>query len=157
MPRFCIDTSSLVAAWLERYPIDNFPGFWASLEGRIASGDIVTSKEVLGELKRRDKGLHKWCKNQAGLFVEIDDACQIQVSQLMKKYPKFVDTRTGKNSADPFVIGLARAVTPRLTVITEEKGGSANRPAIPFVCGAESVPQQDVLFLIRTYGWKFVI
>lgn len=24
---YCIDTSSLIAAWQERYPIENFPNF----------------------------------------------------------------------------------------------------------------------------------
>jgi hypothetical protein len=73
----------------------------------------------------------------------------------MADYPKFVDDRTGKNSGDPFVIALAKIHNPPLVVITEEKGGSATRPAIPFVCGSMGVRSDNILALIRHYGWKF--
>jgi Domain of unknown function (DUF4411) len=35
---YCIDTSSLIAAWEERYPIDHFPNFWKLFEGAIDDG-----------------------------------------------------------------------------------------------------------------------
>jgi hypothetical protein len=73
----------------------------------------------------------------------------------MATYPKFVDERTGKNSGDPFVIALAQSYNPTLTVITEENGGSASRPAIPFVCTAIGVRHENLLALIRKYGWTF--
>lgn len=155
MPRFSVDTSSLVAAWLERYPPDAFPGFWTAFERAVEAGDIVASVEVIREVKRRDVELHKWCKAREGLAVEIDDACQQHVAAIMADYPKFVDDRTGKNSGDPFVIALAKIHNPPLVVITEEKGGSAKRPAIPFVCGAIGVRSDNILALIRHYGWKF--
>jgi hypothetical protein len=52
MPLYSIDTSTLVAAWLERYPPDVFPGFWKAMELAVNSGDIVASTEVLREVKR---------------------------------------------------------------------------------------------------------
>jgi hypothetical protein len=155
VPAYCIDTSSLVAAWIERYPIQNFPGLWARLDEIISAREIVASAEVLREVKRRDDSLYKWCKERPGLFVEVDDACQDYVIAIMAKYPRFVDTRTGKNSGDPFVIGLAQTYEPRLTVVTEENGGSASRPAIPFVCAAEGIPHTKLLALIQRYGWRF--
>ena len=155
MPIYSIDTSSLVAAWVERYPIRNFPGFWTKLEKAIVSGDIKASVEVIREVKKRDDSLHAWCKKQRGLAVEIDDACQAHVSSIMAVYPRFVDTRTGKNSGDPFVIGLALGHTPRLTVVTEENGGSDARPAIPHVCTARGIKSTKLLGLIQAYGWQF--
>lgn len=154
-PLYSIDTSSLVAAWLERYPIKNFPGFWTELEKAIVSGDVRASAEVLREVKKRDAELHKWCKVQSALFIEVDNACQTHVGTIMTKYPRFVDTRTGKNSGDPFVIALALQHTPQLTVVTEENGGSDSRPAIPHVCGALGVRQIKLLDLIQSYGWRF--
>jgi hypothetical protein len=145
----------LVAAWIERYPIANFPGFWTRFEETIESGDAVASFEVLRDLKKRDDGLYKWCKARDKLFVEIDDACQDQVTDIMAKYPRFVDTRTGKNTSDPFVIALALTHTPGLMVISEEDGGAANRPAIPYVCAAEGIEHAKLLTLIQRYGWRF--
>ena len=80
---------------------------------------------------------------------------QQRVIQIMTKYPNFVDTRTGKNSGDPFVIALALQHSPQLTVVTEENGGSDNRPAIPHVCGAVGIKSMNLLGLIQSYGWSF--
>ena len=155
MATYSFDTSSLVAAWCERYPIDNFPGFWERLEELVDAGDALASREVLLEVKRRDDKLYKWCNSRAKMFVEVDEPCQDRVAEIMAAYPRFVDTRTGKNSGDPFVIALARLQTPVLTVVTEENGGSANRPAIPFVCSAEKIPIMNLLGLIQRHGWRF--
>lgn len=156
MAIYSFDTSSLVAAWCERYPIDNFPGFWERLEELIESGDAIASREVLLEVKRRDDKLHKWCSARSAMFIEVDEPCQDRVTEIMAAYPRFVDTRTGKNSGDPFVIALARLQTPALTVITEENGGSASRPAIPFVCAVEKIPVMNLLSLIQRHGWRFM-
>ena len=156
MPKYSIDTSSLVAAWLERYPIDNFPGFWSGLDDAIQSSIVVASQEVLREVKKRDEGLYKWCKERKKFFIEVDDDCQDRVTEIMEKYPRFVDTRTGKNSGDPFVIALAQTYDPQLIVVTEENGGSGSRPAIPYVCAAEGIQQVNMLTLIQRLGWKFV-
>ena len=153
-PRYSIDTSSLVAAWAERYPPDTFPTFWNRLEELIASGLLVASKEVLRELKRRDEDLHDWFKAREDVFIEIDDDVQDIVIDLMGRYPKFVDERTGKSAGDPFVIALAAAYNPRLVVVTEEGGGSANRPKIPFVCAQEGVDCINLLEMIRELGWR---
>jgi hypothetical protein len=99
--RFSIDTSSLVAAWAERYPIDVFPSFWDRLAALIGTGELVACREVLRELERRDKNLHAWCKARDGFFVEIDNPMQEKVIEIMGKYPKFVDERTGKSAGDP--------------------------------------------------------
>jgi hypothetical protein len=152
---YSLDTSSLIAAWLERYPIDNFPGFWDQLSRSIAKGDVVASVEVMREVKKKDNDLFKWCRKQTKLPVEVDDASQAHVQAIMMQYPKFVDTRTGKNSGDPFVISLALSHNPKLVVVTEENGGSANRPAIPYVCRALNVTSISLLQLIQAYAWKF--
>jgi hypothetical protein len=42
MKVYCIDTSSLIAAWQERYPLENFPSFWHKLDGLITDGRLVS-------------------------------------------------------------------------------------------------------------------
>jgi len=155
MPTYSLDTSSLVAAWVEHYPIDNFEGFWDRIDALMTTDAAVLSTEVVRETKKRDEGLHKWLKTRAKGIVEIDDACQEQVMYIMGKYPKFVDTRTGKNLGDPFVIGLSLTYDPHLIVVSEENGGAAHRPAIPFVCGAEGVKCIKLVDLIRREKWRF--
>jgi hypothetical protein len=38
---YCIDTSSLIAAWQERYPIENFPRFWDKVDALIADERLI--------------------------------------------------------------------------------------------------------------------
>lgn len=152
--RYSIDTSSLVAAWAERYPIDVFPSFWDRLAALIAAGELVACREVLRELERRDTALHDWCRVHDGFAMEIDDPMQEHVIEIMGKYQKFVDERTGKSAGDPFVIALAMRHNPGLVVVTEENGGTAQRPKIPFVCQQEDVVCINLLQLIREQGWK---
>jgi uncharacterized protein with PIN domain len=155
MPLYSLDTSSLVAAWLERYPIENFEGFWSRMDELMSSGNAVLSREVLREVKRRDDGLHSWLRKRESAIIEIDDACQEHVADIMSRYPKFVDTSKGKNIGDPFVIALARTYSPNLRIISEENGGSENRPKIPFVCTQEKLNCSKIVDLIRAEKWQF--
>lgn len=151
--KYSIDTSSLVAAWTERYPIENFPTFWERMDELIETGVIVASKEVLLEMKRRDEALHKWFKDREDMFIEIDDDTQEKVIEIMTNFPKMVDERTNKSAGDPWVIAVAEAHNDQLAVVTEEKGGSAKRPTIPVVCEARDVRCIGLIDLIKEQRW----
>ena len=64
---YCIDTSSLIAASQERYPIENFPSFWAKIEALIDADRLVAPIEVLHETAKRSDELHAWLKDEAGV------------------------------------------------------------------------------------------
>ena len=74
---------------------------------------------------------------------------------IMQKYPKLVDTGKGKSGGDPFVIAQALAGNPRLVVVTQEAGGTANKPRIPYVCDREGVQHIDLLTLFEKEDWSF--
>jgi Domain of unknown function (DUF4411) len=54
----------------------------------------------------------------------------------MTAYPRLVDTSKGRSGADPFVIALAAAANPIMTVVTEEHPGKTK---IPDVCKKEGI------------------
>jgi hypothetical protein len=56
-PLLVWDTSALIAAWNERYPIDVLPGFWDAFGDAIATGEMIAPYEVEGELGVRSKDL----------------------------------------------------------------------------------------------------
>jgi Domain of unknown function (DUF4411) len=143
--RYSIDTSALIHGWVRAYPPDVMPALWDRLDRLIADGRLLASKEVLLELE----------KKADAMFVEIDDAIQIHMATVMGTYPKLVDTAKGKSGADPFVVALAMAHNPTLTVVTEEKGGSAGSPKIPYVCQQEDIRFISLLQFIREEGWTF--
>jgi hypothetical protein len=57
---YCIDTSALIAAWQERYPIKNFPAFWRRIDSLIVAGNLIAPMELLRETEKRSDELHEW-------------------------------------------------------------------------------------------------
>ena len=106
---YSIDTSALIAAFHERYPIENFPSLWREIEALIKNGRLKMSQIVFEEA-RRDTEIKQWCdQNQlkSDFQVPIDELVQKQVSEVLAEFPRLVDNRTGKSGADPWVISLA--------------------------------------------------
>lgn len=152
---YSIDSSSLMQAWQRAYPPQMFPALWANLETLIEGGRLIASIEVYYELRRKHDELAEWAKERKErFFIEIDNELQAALLKLMAKYPRLVDTRTGKSGADPFVIALAQK-TLNGVVVSDEQGGSAKSPKIPFVCQAENISCLTVLQMIEREGWRF--
>ena len=152
MKVYCIDTSSLIAAWQERYPIENFPAFWTKVDDLINSGRLVAPIDVFYETKKRSDELHAWLKKRPAMFRELEDAIQIAAAQVLAQFPRLVGEKKLRSSADPFVIALARIEGFQL--VTEEKPtGSPTRPNIPDVCAEIEVTPINLLQLIRAEGW----
>ena len=148
---YCIDTSSLLAAWNERYPIANVPGFWERLDDLITDERITSPLEVRNEIKKKEDGLAQWLKDRPSLFQELEEDIQLAAKEILKQFPWLTKGIAGRKVADPFVIALAKA--REYTVITEEGPGSVKRPRIPFVCQQNSIPCVNVLGLIQGEGW----
>lgn len=152
---YCIDTSALIHAWVRAYPPDVLPPLWDRLDGLIAAGKLIAPQDVLEELEKKEGDtLCGWCKERQDMFREID-TFQAEIGYVMGKYPRLVDTVKGKSGADPMVIALALSHNPRLTVITQERGGTADKPKMPYVCDQEDLRYIDVLQLIRDQKWTF--
>jgi hypothetical protein len=150
---YCVDTSSLIAAWQERYPIENFPKFWEHMDGLIRDGRLISPIEVFNETKKRSDELHIWLKSRKNfMFRELDDELQIEVANVLQRFPRLVGDKKLRTSADPFVIALARITGHQL--VTEEKPtGSLNRPNIPDVCAQLSISPIGILQVIQREKW----
>ena len=57
---YSLDTSALIAAFHERYPIDNFPALWRKIEELIKIGRLKMSQIVFDEAMR-DTDIKQWC------------------------------------------------------------------------------------------------
>jgi hypothetical protein len=149
---YCIDTSSLIAAWQERYPIENFPPFWSKMDALIVEKRLVAPIEVLNEVQKRSDELHVWLNERRSMFRELDEAIQIEAAQVLERFPRLVGERKLRTSADPFVIALARV--EGLEIVTDEKPtGVPSRPNIPDVCAAFGMNPLSILDLIKAEKW----
>ncbi|RKU21439.1 DUF4411 domain-containing protein [Candidatus Poribacteria bacterium] len=154
---YSLDTSALIAAFHERYPIENFPSLWRKIEELIKNDRLKMSQIVFDEAMR-DTDIKQWCDEyqlKPDFQVPIDELVQEKVSEVLSEFPRLVDNRTGKSGADPWVIALAM-MTQNCIVVTEENPtNSENRPKIPDACAHFNLQCIKVVDLIKKENWIF--
>lgn len=148
---YAVDTSSLLAAWNERYPLRNAPGFWTRFEEGIEAGKLVSPIEVRNEIKKKEDGLADWLKDRADFFIDLEEDIQVAAREILREFPWLTKGIAGRKVADPFVIALAKARGH--TVVSEEGPGNEKRPKIPYVCRHYDVSCVNVLGLIQGEDW----
>ncbi len=150
------DTSTLLAAWDERYPQDIFPDVWQfmdSLDGRLR-----ICEEVRNEIKRHTPELLDWLDNSSTdtrlSLVELDrnmaDTVQHHIQRIVAGWPRWRAVRS-RDSAEPWVIAYAQAFGG--TVVSEEQQGGGS-VKIPYVCDELDVRHMNLLELFRAEGFR---
>ena len=154
---YSIDTSALIAAFHERYPIENFPSLWREIEALIKNGRLKMSQIVFEEAMR-DTEIKQWCdENQLkpDFQMPIDESVQEKVSEVLSEFPRLVDNRTGKSGADPWVVALALTDENYIVLTEENPTYSRNRPKIPDACTHFHVECIKIVDLIKRENWIF--
>lgn len=154
---YSLDTSALIAAFRERYPIENFPAFWHKIEELIRD-DRLKMSEVVFEEAMRENDIKEWCDQNAlkqNFQSPIDESMQIKVNEILREFPKLIDDRRGRSGADPWAIALAM-ISQNCIVVTEEKPThKGHRPNIPDVCAGFNVEYIQMVDLIKRENWIF--
>lgn len=148
---YCFDTSALVAAWDERYPIDIFPWLWRGIAHQIVMETLILPDEVETELEKKSKEVSAWLRDAGPGIIATDNAIFAEAQSIIASHPRLVMERKRSYAADPFVIALARV--RRATVVTEEGRGSISKPKIPDVCADRRVRCISLLEFIRAENW----
>jgi uncharacterized protein DUF4411 len=152
--RYSVDTSALLDAWARWYKIGQFPTLWQKVDALIASGEMIATEAVLWELEKQSDDLHAWVKARPKLFIPLGADVQSVAKQILSQFPRLVDTRKGRNPADPFVIGLSM-VNGIATVTGEHPTGKQNRPNIPDVCAHFGIKWIGFPDVIAEQKWQF--
>jgi Domain of unknown function (DUF4411) len=100
---YCIDTSSLIHGWNEKYPPEVFASLWNDIENLINNGDLVSTEEVLMELNAGNDDLSIWASKQSNFFLPLDNQIQTEAANILADpiNSKVLDTRkVDKNEAD---------------------------------------------------------
>ncbi len=154
---YSLDTSALIAAFHERYPIENFGSLWCRIEELIRNGRLKMS-QIVYEEAMRDTEIKEWCdQNQLkpDFQVAIDESVQEKVSEVLSEFPRLVDNRTGKSGADPWVIALALTFENCIVITEENPTHSGNRPKIPDACAHFNLQCIKIVDLIKRENWTF--
>jgi hypothetical protein len=157
-PRYCFDTSSLVAAWVERYPLDVVPGFWPPFEATIKRGLVICPEEVRSEITG-PPDLKAWADQRDMMFRDLDAQLQEAVREVVNDLQQHARRNNLKLDplsfrADPFVVALARITG---TAVVSEEGpnpSDSGRPKIPNLCGRYGIRSISLLSFMREQGYR---
>ena len=82
-----------------------------------------------------------------------EEDVQQAVKEILRAYPRLVDTRRGRSIADPWVIAQAQVASA--VVVTEEPRSNSKSPRIPDACDGLGVQWTNALGLIREMKIRF--
>jgi hypothetical protein len=152
--KYCIDSCSLIEL-TDLYRPSVFPKIFESLDILIKESKLHSAYEVYEELKRQEEDtVYKWVNDRKTMFILPSHEIQVAVKDLLKKYPRLVNYRTGKSGADPWII--CTAIKYGLIVVTEEQySGDIISPKIPDVCRVESIRCIKLIEMLEEEGIRY--
>jgi len=156
---YVVDTSSMIA--LEQYPIDIFKSLWTNLEKLVKNNQLISPKEALEELKKKDDEIARWAKKNKKMFKTITQQQSAKVKEILAKFPALIDPNKETPDADPFLIALSLEKTQQQTltqtqrVVVAQEVYRNNKINIPFVCQFYGVECIKLIDLFRMENWKF--
>ncbi|MEZ4546176.1 MAG: DUF4411 family protein [Cyanobacteriota/Melainabacteria group bacterium] len=142
----------------KNYYRKRFPTLWKNFDQLVASGDIVSTKEVLREIEdSSDATLRDWAKKNKDLFPIPSAEEGIFVGKIYKvsHFQQNLEQRKllkGGHNADPFVI--AKAAVEKKCVVSMEKL-KPNGAKIPNICAHFSIRCIDLEKFMEEQGWTF--
>ena len=152
--KYCIDSSGLLDGWRRHYPPDIVPDLPDMLHDLATEGRLLIPEDVAKELSKKDDDLTAWVKGQGSAVVPLDEAIQDIALEILGRFPRLVESRTGRSGADPFLIATAKA-RHAMVITGEDFANSLEKPRIPDVCRALDIPCGKFMDIIRSEKWVF--
>lgn len=154
---YSFDTSAFINGRRDLFRPPTFEPIWDAIARMIANEQVLAVDEVKRELKRKDDEVFSWVRAQQGLFVPLQQDIQLATREVLRACPRLMAQHGAtRNSADPFVVGLALARGG--TVVTQEMPGrSDRRPRIPDACIAVDVACRTLPEFVSDQGWRIVL
>jgi hypothetical protein len=154
---YVFDSNSLRV--LGNYYPGRFPTFWTRFEKEVASGMVVSVREVYKELERQmaDTWLWDWLQDHRRMFLTPDPQETGFLGEIFK-VPHFrtlvgeAQRLRGYPVADPFVVACAKI---REGCVVTEEAKKPNAAKIPNVCEHFGVDCTNVEGFLARNDWQF--
>jgi hypothetical protein len=154
---YVFDNSPLSALFKNFYR-KTFRSLWENFDDLVARGEIVSTREALGEIEDgAPDNLLTWAQQHARLFATPTAAEGAFVTRIysVRHFQQNIEqqklTKGGKN-ADPFVI--AKATIENRAVVTMEQF-KPNGTKIPNICQHFGIPCLTLEEFMEREGWEF--
>ena len=139
MKKYVIDACALIDA-AKNYNMSKktFSNIWETLDKLVEDGRLISSTEILDELK--DDDIEKWGKQHKEAFLPLSREIQEKATEILEQYPNMIKIATkGNSNGDPFLI--ATAIVEGGVIVTNEK---KNENKIPYVCEKMGIEYTDL-------------
>jgi hypothetical protein len=153
---YVFDANSL--SELNAYYPDIFKAFWIQFDAMVASGEVISTREVRPEVERSGKeNIVAWIRVHGQIFTMPTAQETAFVAQIfaIPHFQALIGQKAllrGTPVADPFLIACAKAHGK--TVVTQEKL-KPNAAKIPNVCAHFQIPCIDLVGFMRAQNWSF--
>jgi hypothetical protein len=146
--------------WQARYyPLDVFVTLNTRIEQLIKHNEFKAIELVKEEIHAvGTPDLKTWAGRHKNLFVPLTTDVQLEAAAIEAKYPDLLDVKSPYQSADAYVIALAKlqnGVVISQETSVHEKRNPAKRHYIPDVCRDLGIPCINLLGLMRKEKWTF--
>lgn len=156
-PFYSFDTSAFINGRRDIFKPPTFEPIWDEIGNMIDRGQVLAVDEVKRELKRKDDDVALWARTKRGLFVPLERDIQEATKEVLRACPRLMAQHgANRNSADPFVVGLALA-RGGAVVTQETPGNSDKRPRIPDACKAVGVRCQTLPEFVSDQDWQITL
>jgi hypothetical protein len=156
---YSFDTSAFMDWQARYYPSDIFVSLRTKIEGLVASGECLAVELVKEEINAvGTPELRAWAKMHSALFTTLDPLVQVEAASIESRYPDLTDPKSLHQSADAYVIALAKVKGG--VVVSQETSAAEKRNAkrthyIPDVCRDLGVTCINLLGLMHRERWSF--
>ncbi len=154
---YVFDTGAFIV--LKNYYPTAFPTLWERIATAVASGEIVSVREVFNELHNYNDTdfIQDWAKEHKAIFAKPSNDELLIVQQILAipHFQTLLSTKAilkGTPVADPFVVAAAKH--KRATVVTQE-GLKPNAAKVPNVCQHFDVHCLNLEAFMAQQGWTF--
>jgi len=88
-PKYVFDTNIFINL-KNRYPSDIFTSLWEQIETLFSNGIIISSDEVIDEIKRGNDDLEEWANARKDSFYPSNEPVQIIVKEILGQFSGLV-------------------------------------------------------------------
>jgi hypothetical protein len=156
---YSIDTSFFMDWQARYYPLDVFVTLNKNIEALIKGGNFQAVQLVKDEIDSvGTPDLQTWAASHKNLFIPLAPEIQLEGAAIEAKYPDLIDAKSPYQSADAYVIALAKlqsGIVVSQETSVHEKRNPAKRHYIPDVCRDLGLTCINLLGLMRREKWTF--
>lgn len=153
-PLWVLDSSAAINFIKVLVPEELQPEFWNQLLALVRQGQLVFPSQVwseVGDVENPD-ALARWARDARSVLGRLPAPDDATVSMVVRDHPDILESRSGRDPADPYVIALAlerASVGYAVSVVADDGGDRATHGirkacedfGIPCVMAAEFVGQ----------------